>query len=152
MYSLSRRALVSGLSLGGLSFGLSKVAAAVEPKQRKDGTSASISEQCQTACVSCMQVCQETLHYCLSLGGRHTQVAHIRCLLDCIEICKTSSAFMLNCSAFVAPLVALCADICSSCAASCERLDSVDYMLLHCASTCQRAAEKCRTLANMLHC
>jgi hypothetical protein len=48
-------------------------------------------EQCIDNCQQCHEVCLRTVNYCLQKGGRHAEPAHIRLMLDCIEICETSA-------------------------------------------------------------
>ncbi len=53
-------------------------------------------EECIQNCLDCYRVCLEMVTHCLQMGGRHAEASHIRLLLDCVEICRTSADFMLR--------------------------------------------------------
>ncbi len=40
-------------------------------------------QYCVTECLSCHQLCLETIAFCLRTGGEHAQEDHIRLLTDC---------------------------------------------------------------------
>ena len=103
--------------------------------------------QCIRECVDCHSVCLQTITHCLSLGGPHAEVGHIRLLSDCAEICQTSANFMLRDSDLHVRTCGVCAEICERCAEDCERFDDARMQL--CADTCRRCANSCRQMAAM---
>jgi hypothetical protein len=86
------------------------------------------------------------LSHCVEQGNRHVQPAHIRLLLDCIDICQTSVAFMLRGSDLHQSTCATCADVCDWCAGDCERLAD-DEQMRTCAAICHECARICRAMA-----
>jgi hypothetical protein len=106
-------------------------------------------EQCIRDCLDCHRVCLETVTYCLQQGGRHTEAAHIRLLLDCAEICQTSANFMIRGSDLHGRTCAVCAEVCRRCAEACEGFGD-DRQMRRCAEACRRCAESCRQMAGAL--
>lgn len=102
--------------------------------------------ECIASCRQCHDVCVQTLSHCIEQGGRHVQPAHIRLLLDCIDICKTSVAFMLRGSDLHGSVCATCAEVCEWCAGDCERLAD-DERMRACAEACHACARICREMA-----
>ena len=105
-------------------------------------------QQCIENCLTCHRSCLETVTHCLAKGGRHAEAAHIRLLLDCVEICQTSANFMLRGSLFHALTCGVCAELCQRCADDCARF-SDDQIMAQCAQICRRCAESCRHMATM---
>jgi hypothetical protein len=108
---------------------------------------ASEMQQCIDECTACHAICLQTTSHCLELGGKHADPAHIRLLLDCAEICQTSSNFMLRGSDLHQRTCAVCAQVCRACAEDCERMAAGDEMMLDCAEQCRRCAEFCDRMA-----
>lgn len=99
---------------------------------------------CINECLNCYAVCTQTVDHCLSMGGRHAEPRHIRTMLDCAEICRTSAGFMLRMSEFHFETCALCADICLACADSCSKFD--DREMQRCAEVCRSCAASCQKM------
>lgn len=95
----------------------------------------------------CHRICMATVKYCLDKGGKPADPRHIQTLLDCAEICQTTSNFILRESDMHERVCAVCADICEHCAESCEQVDDHDEMMKHCANVCRRCAEACQKIA-----
>lgn len=53
-------------------------------------------KECIDNCLECQGICLETVMYCLQKGGAHADAAHIRLVLDCADICRTSADFLLR--------------------------------------------------------
>ena len=70
--------------------------------------------ECITRCSDCHNACVETVTHCLTIGGEHAAVDHIRLLLDCAEICATSRDFMLRGSEHHRRICGLCAEVCNA--------------------------------------
>lgn len=105
--------------------------------------------ECIENCKQCHSVCTETAQHCLHMGGKHSEAAHIRLLLDCADICQTSADFMLRGSAKHALTCGTCAEICLACAEECERIGPEDRIMKHCADICRACAESCKQMARM---
>ena len=103
-------------------------------------------EECINQCLACQRICLETVQHCLTRGGKHADAEHIRLLLDCADICRTSADFMLRGSPLHVRTCAVCAEVCESCAESCESIGDDDTMR-RCAEACRACAESCRTMA-----
>jgi hypothetical protein len=103
-------------------------------------------QHCIELCQKCHDVCLQTVQHCLEKGGRHAEAAHIRLLLDCVEICQTSANFMIRGSDLHMETCRACAEVCERCAADCERLGD-DPKMRECAEICRRCAESCTTMA-----
>jgi hypothetical protein len=116
------------------------------PHQSSTGISSEM-QQCIDECSRCHNVCLATVSHCLELGGKHADPAHIRLLLDCTEICQTSANFMLRASDLHQHTCAVCAEVCRTCAADCERMAGGDEMMKDCAEQCRRCAESCERMA-----
>ena len=106
-------------------------------------------QRCIQACTNCHAVCLETVTHCLEVGGQHAEVAHIRLLLDCANICQTSADFMLRGSELHGRICAVCAEVCERCAQACERMGD-DAQMQTCAQACRSCAESCRHMASMM--
>jgi hypothetical protein len=101
--------------------------------------------ECIDRCTDCHHLCVETVMHCLQKGGRHADPQHIRLLLDCAEICRTSADFMLRESDLHSMTCGVCAEVCARCAESCERLAD-DEQMKRCAEACRRCEESCRRM------
>lgn len=103
-------------------------------------------QQCIQNCLDCHSTCLNTMTYCLKQGGKHSESAHIRLMLDCAEICQTSANFMLRGSELHARICGVCAEICQQCAEDCESMGD-DAQMKACADMCRRCAESCHQMA-----
>ncbi|MCC5668366.1 four-helix bundle copper-binding protein [Nostoc sp. CHAB 5784] len=103
-------------------------------------------QQCIQNCLDCHSICLNTVTYCLQKGGNHAEPAHIRLLLDCAEICNTSTNFMLRASDLHSRTCGVCAELCQRCADECERMGD-DTQMKACAQMCRRCADSCRQMA-----
>ncbi|HZP57685.1 MAG TPA: four-helix bundle copper-binding protein [Dehalococcoidia bacterium] len=103
--------------------------------------------ECLDECENCARVCAETMSYCLQMGGAHAAPQHIRLMLDCIDMCRTSASFLTRASAFHARTCAVCADVCDRCADDCAGFED-DRRMQACADACRRCARSCREMAH----
>jgi len=103
--------------------------------------------ECIHNCRDCHDSCMETVVHCLSRGGEHAAVEHIRTLLDCAQACDTSRDFMLRGSELNPRFCGACAEACERCAESCERIGGDDEVMRNCAEICRKCAESCRAMA-----
>jgi hypothetical protein len=104
-------------------------------------------DECINNCMECAAVCTETAQYCLQKGGRYNEAPHIRILLDCADICRASSAFMLRNSEWHPRVCEPCAFICQACAESCEQVATNDSILKDCALLCRKCEDTCAKMA-----
>ena len=81
-------------------------------------------------------------------GGKHTEPAHLKLLMDCSEICQACAHFMLRGSEFHTQLCAVCAQVCAQCAENCEQFGD-DETMQACAKSCRRCAESCEQMSMM---
>ena len=100
-------------------------------------------QDCIDRCQVCHETCLETIGHCLELGGRHAAADHIRMLMACAEICRTSAHFMLIGSEHHKHTCGECAEICNECADDCERFGDMQ----ECVEVCRQCAESCRRMA-----
>lgn len=105
-------------------------------------------QDCIDACVACYQDCLKCLNHCLIMGGVHSHVNHITTMIECAEICKTSSTLMSLKGKFSYEICQVCARVCDACEASCLTIGSDDSMMLDCAESCRRCADTCRSMAH----
>ena len=102
-------------------------------------------EQCIENCVRCHRLCLETAarHF---RGEAQIEAPHLRLLLDCAEICRTSADFMIRGSDLHGETCGACAAICERCADECDRHGEDPHMAA-CAEICRRCSETCREMA-----
>lgn len=105
-------------------------------------------ENCIQNCTDCHAMCISTITHCLQLGGRHAEYGHIRLLLDCADICRTSADFMLRGSQFHQRTCSICAEICNRCAEDCAKYTDDEHMRT-CAEMCHECAASCNKMATM---
>jgi hypothetical protein len=104
-------------------------------------------EQCIENCTNCHRVCLETAaRHFNGEAAPKLEEKHVRLLLDCAEICRTSADFMIRGSEVHAHTCQACATICESCADACDQMGTDPYMAA-CAEICRRCAESCREMA-----
>lgn len=66
--------------------------------------------RCIEDCQNCHRVCLSTASvHCLEVGGQHVSPKQFRLMLDCAEICETSTNFMLRNSQRHASVCRVCA-------------------------------------------
>jgi hypothetical protein len=101
-------------------------------------------QSCIDTCLACYQTCLgEAMNHCLEAGGRHTEPEHLRVMLTCAEMCRTSAHAMLIGTQLHQHTCRACAEICEACAASCEAVGEMEA----CVAACRRCAESCRQMA-----
>jgi hypothetical protein len=93
--------------------------------------------------LECYCSCTETTSRYLGSSGPGVETL-LQSLLDCAEVCRTTSGFLLRDSALRADLASICAEACGRSARHCERFG--DDLLRQCAEACRRCADACREL------
>lgn len=100
------------------------------------------------ACARCARDCEQCVAACLREDDG-TQLAEcMRLGMDCAEACWAAASYLSRRSTFELDVCQLCAEICTACAAECERHASLDFCQ-KCASSCRACAKKCRRLAGV---
>jgi hypothetical protein len=101
-------------------------------------------QACIEACLACHKTCLGmAMTHCLDEGGEHIRPQHFRLMIDCAAICATAADLIMHKSQFHRQMCALCAEICETCAADCERLDGME----ECVTACRSCAAQCRAMA-----
>jgi hypothetical protein len=101
-------------------------------------------QSCIDECLRCYSSClSSAMSHCLEVGGRHVEPKHMRLMMACAEICRTSAHFMLIGTEHHKHTCRECAEICEECAQSCAELGGMD----DCVAACRRCAESCRKMA-----
>lgn len=99
-------------------------------------------QKCINHCLECYNLCHDIFfNHCLVNGGKHLEVAHVKLMADCIQICQVAADFMTRQSESYIAICSICADICEECAASCENIGGD---MARCAEACRRCADCCR--------
>lgn len=102
-------------------------------------------QHCIDECTACHAICLRTIQHCLSMGGKHAELEHLRLMQDCVQICHASADFMLRGSPRHMHTCRACAVVCQQCAEDCERLDG--EQMKHCAQACRSCAESCSQMS-----
>jgi hypothetical protein len=98
---------------------------------------------CMVACWECRDTAQDVLvNHCLAMGGAHVEQAHVKLMLDCIQITQTCADFLRRQSAQHALVCQTCAEVCAACADSCEQVGGPEMQ--RCATACRQCADACR--------
>lgn len=99
---------------------------------------------CIEACLKCYATCLSMASgHCLEVGGTHAEPAHLRLMLACAELCRTSAHMMLLGTPQHRRTCRECAALCRDCAADCERLGGME----DCVAACRACAEQCEAMA-----
>jgi hypothetical protein len=98
-------------------------------------------QRCHTICLA------TAMTYCLGGEGAHRRPQHIRLMLDGAAACRFAGDLLAHKSQFHNGVCALCADICETCAADCEKLGQMD----DCVAACREVADLCGVIAKLEH-
>lgn len=118
------------------------------PQQEQAQEMSAEMETCIENCTECHNICEETMAYCLQMGGKHVEAAHMLAMRDCAEACTASANFMLRDSELHPDMCGVCAEACDRCAQSCDQFGD-DPQMKACAEMCRECAESCREMAGM---
>lgn len=91
--------------------------------------------KCAVECEHCTEACM----------GNPDMLQCARTCLDCAEICRTISTYMVRSSRFIPSLTKACAEICTACAEECGSHD-MDHCN-KCAQACRDAVEEYNKIA-----
>jgi hypothetical protein len=102
--------------------------------------------ECIDHCTQCHAVCLETINYCLSRGGQHSDPDHIALMATCADICATSANAMLRGASIHTVICGACAEVCNECAEECEEMGEDDPEMQRCAEICRQCADSCEAM------
>jgi hypothetical protein len=103
--------------------------------------------RCIEECERCHRMCLRTaMTHCLEQGGSCLEPPHLRVMLACAELCRTTADSMLAGYSLYEELCAACARVCRDCAESCERIGELD----ECVQACRRCMESCARLTGAI--
>lgn len=100
------------------------------------------AKSCSSNCKECAEVCEKTLDYCTKKGGAHAKAEHINVMKDCITVCKANADLRSRNSKYVDAMSKICSELCTDCAASCEKLK--DPKMKNCIDECKKCADCCK--------
>lgn len=92
-------------------------------------------------CADCASMCEKTLDYFKSKGGKYTEAANLNTLMDCIAACKFNTELKARGSDLHKSAAAVCAKACDKCAKMCESMN--DAALKDCVQMCKDCASMC---------
>ncbi len=99
---------------------------------------------CIEKCLRCYAACLSTVtRHGIEMGGENAEPAHLRLMLACSEMCRTSAHFMLIGTVHHKHTCKECAEICLECAIECDRVGGMQ----ECADACRACAEVCSRMA-----
>ncbi|AGY57797.1 four-helix bundle copper-binding protein [Gloeobacter kilaueensis] len=101
--------------------------------------------RCIDLCLSAHHMCLATAMHRIELGGEAADLAQVRLLLDCAELCQTHANLMSRQSEFHVRVSPLCAEACNRAATACEMLKD-DPQAQACAKACRLASESCEKM------
>lgn len=123
--------------------GQSATTSKAESSTRGASKTSAPMEACEQNCTACVSICEKTLASCIQKGGAHVAPAHLEALLDCIDSCRTSAAFLARGSALHKQSCELCAAACQRCADSCNQMAD-DSQMKACAAACLACVASCK--------
>jgi hypothetical protein len=101
-------------------------------------------DECIRLCLECHRECLEAVSR-LSGSGQSVEVAHIRLLFGCAELCATSAGLLRAGSDVSGRTAGACAEVCERSARLCDELGEPAMSV--CADASRRCAEACRQQA-----
>lgn len=99
---------------------------------------------CISKCFECYSSClRAAIEFKPRVGSVPSAEDHIRLMLACAEMCRTSAQFMIIGTKHHKHTCKECAEICLECAAACETLGNMQ----ECAESCRACSESCAMMA-----
>jgi hypothetical protein len=103
-------------------------------------TDPAVMIRCVDECEHCHRICLRTaMADGLEQGGEYVEPSHLRLMLACAELCRSTADALLAAFDTCEDLCALCARVCTQCAESCERLGD----LQECVDACRSCSRAC---------
>jgi hypothetical protein len=106
-------------------------------------TGNALVEDCMAACHQCRDACLSmatTIDLSADHSGRNADP--FRILINCAEICQTTSNFLKSGSPFSSIICQACAQICFACADSCVTVGG----MADCVHACRQCGQQCQRL------
>ena len=101
-------------------------------------------ERDMSTCIDCCLHCYRTcLEWLATRGLAGNDAEHIRLMMACAEMCRTTAHIMLLRSPHHGHVCEDCAAICTECAKECERTGGMES----CVEACRFCAENCLAMA-----
>jgi hypothetical protein len=95
---------------------------------------------CIESCLRCYRTCLDWLG---TRGVAVNDAEHIRLMMVCAEICRTTAHIILLRSPHHGHVCEDCAAVCTECATECERIGGTES----CVEACRFCADNCRKMA-----
>ena len=95
----------------------------------------------------CAAACENCMDACLDEEDVKRMVQCIRTDRDCAKICHITASFVASNSAYASQLVKQCKEICSACAAECEKHEMEHCQA--CAKACRECEEACKSFSGV---
>ncbi len=103
-------------------------------------------QECVQQCQRCHSICLETVSHLVEGGGTRPAAEPVSLLLDCVDVCRTCTDFMLRGSERHPLMCGVCAEICRQCGDACARYGE-DAEMRRCVEACRACADSCRRMA-----
>lgn len=100
---------------------------------------------CTKECSACEKACEKSSAYLKTKSGT-AAVETQKKLADCIDMCRTSHAFLQRDSKLHPQVCKVCAEVCKECAKACEAMK--DPELKDCITECNKCADSCSKMAS----
>jgi hypothetical protein len=91
------------------------------------------------ALAECIQACHACNYRCCEGSERMGECG--RSCVDCATVCEFTLTLLSRDSRWAAQACQLCAEICTTCAAECDKFD--DEYCQRCAKACRACAQRC---------
>ena len=98
-------------------------------------------------CLDAYAIAKETIAYCLQEGGELSDRGLVVALLNCSDVCRTTSEFVAFEAALQASSCNFCAIVCDHTAKQCGRFPD-DEQLSACIEAMRNCAQSCRDFAS----
>jgi len=99
-------------------------------------------------CKACADVCQKTLDYCTTKGGKYAEASVTNALKDCITACKQTDDLLNRGSAYLEnKSCTLTVDAANNCAKSCDKFNG-DNQMAACANECRKCVGNCQKISS----
>ena len=118
--------------------------------QARGGEHKQMAENTAIACGDCALECEKGYHHChqkLVAGDNRYAMAERLCI-DTATMCHCAGALCARMSPVMGACCRACAECCDMCIAECQKLN--DQELQGVITACQRTAESCRKMAQMM--
>lgn len=102
-------------------------------------------QQAAQDCMTCHDVCMQTVQQCQQAGGKHGETTHIQMMQECAELCQANALFLQHGSPVANIVCGVTAQVAERCANECEQMGDSD-----CANACRNASWSTGQIAKMV--